>query len=252
MCMSRGTTWDNNQLISAVQSSKTVADVIRKLNLRPVGGNYRTVKSRIANLGISTAHFLGQGHAKGSTHLGRNVIPLDRVLVKGRATSSHGLKKRLLREGLLKAECAVCGLTQWQGRPISLELDHKNGDPLDNQLINLRLCCPNCHALTPTYRGKNIKIRRRIKRTCADCGVAVSRGATRCTLCANRRPRKVHRKVTDRPSRVILTSLVEKHGYREVGRRYGVSDTTIRKWLLNEISVRSNLTISATIGREIG
>jgi MerR HTH family regulatory protein len=52
--------------------------------------------------------------------------------------------------------CEVCGITEWMGRPAPLELDHRNGNPLNNQLDNVRLICPNCHAQTATYKGKNM------------------------------------------------------------------------------------------------
>ncbi|MBV9285111.1 MAG: HNH endonuclease [Acidimicrobiia bacterium] len=85
------------------------------------------------------------------------VTPLERILVENSPyTGSSKLKARLLREGLLEPRCDECGLTEWNGRPAPLELDHRNGDRRDNRLTNLRLLCPNCHAQTPTYRGKNI------------------------------------------------------------------------------------------------
>lgn len=82
--------------------------------------------------------------------------PLDTVLVRGRPCSTSKLRLRLLRESVLAHRCAGCGGEQWQGRPIPLELDHVNGDRTDNRLENLRLLCPNCHAQTDTYRGRNI------------------------------------------------------------------------------------------------
>ncbi|QFR57676.1 H-N-H homing endonuclease [Serratia phage Slocum] len=76
-------------------------------------------------------------------------------LYKGSTISSSKLRIKLIRDGVKKAECEHCGLTEWMGVPIPLELDHINGDHYDNELSNLRILCPNCHALTPTHSGRN-------------------------------------------------------------------------------------------------
>lgn len=52
--------------------------------------------------------------------------------------------------------CEICKLTSWQEKTIPLEIDHIDGDPSNENKSNFRLVCPNCHAQTPTYRGKNI------------------------------------------------------------------------------------------------
>lgn len=69
--------------------------------------------------------------------------------------NSWALKKRLLAEGLLEERCAECGISEWNGRPLSLHLDHINGDRRDQRLENLRFLCPNCHSQTETYCGRN-------------------------------------------------------------------------------------------------
>jgi 5-methylcytosine-specific restriction endonuclease McrA len=69
------------------------------------------------------------------------------------------LKSRLLKEKLIEYKCVKCGNTgEWQGEPLSLQLDHINGNNKDHRLENLRLLCPNCHSQTKTYSGKNSKI----------------------------------------------------------------------------------------------
>lgn len=71
----------------------------------------------------------------------------------------RGIKRRLFAEGLKEEKCEMCGITDWHGVKIGLELDHINGNSSDHRLENLRILCPNCHATTHTYRGKNKKPR---------------------------------------------------------------------------------------------
>ena len=90
----------------------------------------------------------------------KKVIEVQEVLVKDSTYQSYKLKNRLLREGLKERRCECCGLTEWQGMPIPLELHHINGDNRDHRIENLQMLCPNCHALTETYRGRNKSARR--------------------------------------------------------------------------------------------
>ena len=85
-----------------------------------------------------------------------HIIPLEVLLVSDRhKTARYHLKNRLLRVGVLKRECAICGITEWQGKPLAFDLDHINGINNDNRLENLRILCPNCHSQTETHAGKN-------------------------------------------------------------------------------------------------
>lgn len=84
-------------------------------------------------------------------------IPLDEILSgKHGHYPRHKLKKRLIKECVLEYKCDECSSTEWQGKPLSLHLDHINGIPTDHRVENLRFMCPNCHSQTDTYCGKNI------------------------------------------------------------------------------------------------
>lgn len=81
--------------------------------------------------------------------------PIEDVLKAGRRRNRHHLKLRLLDAGLKERRCERCGLSEWRGKRLALELHHVNGDGLDNRLENLQLLCPNCHSQTDTWGGKN-------------------------------------------------------------------------------------------------
>lgn len=82
-------------------------------------------------------------------------IPLEELLVVGRKTSRSHLKRRLLDEGVKENRCEICGITHWMGKPVNMQLHHKNGDGSDNRLPNLQFLCGTCHSQTDTYGGRN-------------------------------------------------------------------------------------------------
>ncbi len=146
------------ELKEALRTSPSLAAALRKLGLSPKGGNYKTLHRAIARLDLDISHMTGQASNKGKKFGPKR--PLSDYLNNRFEIQSFRLKNRLLSEGVMKHECVKCSRTTWNNGPVPLELDHVNGNSRDNRLGNLRLLCPNCHAQTPTYRGKNMGRRR--------------------------------------------------------------------------------------------
>ena len=147
--------YSQDDFVNAIKTSTSIRQVLIKLNLKPSGGNYRCVQTLVKRLELNTSHFTGQAHNKGKKLPSKR--PLSDYLSNKFSIQSNKLRKRLLKDKVFKHECSCCKNSEWLNKPIPLELDHINGNHEDNTLSNLRLLCPNCHALTPTYRGKNKK-----------------------------------------------------------------------------------------------
>lgn len=155
--------YTEDQLIEAVKDSTTLSDVMRKLEEYPVGGSFKTTRKRIEFLNLDISHFTGRAHMQGKSGYGKK--PVIEFLYRGCKIRTTTLKEKLINEKYFERKCYSCNLTMWLTGLIPLELDHVDGDTENNCLENLTLLCPNCHALTPTYRAKNRKFRaERIKK----------------------------------------------------------------------------------------
>ncbi|MGW7462777.1 HNH endonuclease [Streptomyces sp. NPDC054797] len=146
------------RLPEAVAASQSLAETLRRLDMPATGSLNEALKQWIHEDGLSTAHFLGQAHQRGKAGC-KPMRSAAEVLVKhegARRTRTH-LLRRALREVGVPECCHMCGTpAEWSGRPMTLEVDHVNGDWSDDRAENLRLLCPNCHAVTDTWcrRGK--------------------------------------------------------------------------------------------------
>ena len=148
------------EYIAAAEKAHSIAEMCKLLGRNPCGAGYYIMKKKIKEYNIDTSHFLGQGWNKG-LKINPNefrIKKMDEILVKNSTyTNTNSLKKRLLKEEIKEYRCEKCGLTEWNGEPIPLELHHINGDRTDNRIENLEILCPNCHAQTDNYCSKNIK-----------------------------------------------------------------------------------------------
>lgn len=149
-------------LTKLCQESYSLAEVLQKAGRRPGGGNQETLKKKIAEYGIDTSHFTGQLWNKGKTIKEDNRIvsqekyELNEIFCKNSPATQKVLRGYVERHKVLEYCCQNCGCDgHWQDGIISLEIDHIDGDNRNNEISNLRYLCPNCHALTETYRGRN-------------------------------------------------------------------------------------------------
>ncbi len=150
--------YTEQQLREAVKNSLSLRQVLSKLGIVEAGGNYATLKKSISYFEIDKSHFTGCGHLRGKTHT-HNKRLLSEVLVEGKVENTFNLKARLIKDGVKERVCENCRLDVWMDGLIPLELHHVDGNTKNNRLENLTLLCPNCHALTNNYRGKNKKCR---------------------------------------------------------------------------------------------
>lgn len=144
--------YTDDDFIKALESSLSIREIIFKLGLIPAGGNYSTAHQTIKRLNLSTLHLTGR---KGQTYSPKR--PIEDYLSNTHSIQSFKLKNRLIKDKYFEEKCYSCNNITWLQGKIPLELEHINGNHLDNSLDNLTLLCPNCHALTSTYRGKNKK-----------------------------------------------------------------------------------------------
>lgn len=143
-------TYTDDELRQAVRDSISIRQVIFTVTHKISKSAYNHVLKRMVDLDVDISHFLGQRHNK--VNQCRHISNED-LFVNGRKRGD--IKKRLFSEDIKERKCEWCGLAEWRDQPISLELDHIDGDVLNNLVENLRILCPNCHAQTSTYRGRN-------------------------------------------------------------------------------------------------
>ncbi len=140
---------------NAVASSTSIRQCLTKLNLKEAGGNYKSIKTLIEKLKIDSSHLTGKGWRINKTFPPRRKT--EEYLENKFPINSNDLRKRLLKENILPYICDCCKKTKWLDGLIPLELHHKDGNSINNNLSNLQLLCPNCHSQTDNYRSKNRK-----------------------------------------------------------------------------------------------
>jgi 5-methylcytosine-specific restriction endonuclease McrA len=191
--MPRPRRYTDEMLRLAVAESKSLAEVMRRLGIKPAGGSHSHLRKRILREGMSTDHF--QAHNIGRPPINRKrwheTLVIDR-------TRKNPVAARQLRRALVESgrpyQCETCGNTgHWNNRVLVLEVDHKNGDRQNNLPENLEFACPNCHSQTRGFGGRKQKAKRK-------------------------------------PGARILKDLLWKVSSTKIAEMFGVSDKAVEKW----------------------
>ena len=208
------------EIQKVVEESNNFNEALFKLKLNISGKSYQNFKKLLEDNNIDYSNF-DQKLTKSKEN--KN---LEELLQNNINYSSQRLKKKLISAGLKKDICECCGCSNiWQGKTLTLQLDHINGDHFDNRLENLRILCPNCHSQTETFSKSN-KNRKALHYYCQDCGIEIYRGAQYCKQCINN-----HRKeIKNWPDKdTLLQELISGKSFVQIAKQYGASDNALRK-----------------------
>lgn len=151
----RNSKFDFSNLKNLVLTSSSYSEVLKKIGMKLSGGNFYTIKEKIKENKIDVSHFNKYINLiKSKKNIKR--ISLEFILIENSTyTNNERLKIRLIKEGYFEHKCYSCNLKEWMGKLIPIQIEHINGIHNDNRIENLNFLCPNCHALTDTYCGKN-------------------------------------------------------------------------------------------------
>lgn len=210
-------------LTDIINTSRTYNEVLIKLGKNTSSRSYEYLKKLITEYDIDISHFLSKKEIMYQLICHGKIKKLDfNEIFKEQSMVGRGtLKRRILSDNLIKYECCFCGNNgEWLNKKISLILDHINGVNNDNRLENLRFLCPNCNSSLDTHckGSKGYELKNKIKEK-----EEHSKN--------NRKKDRVHTRKVERPPIDVLLNDVAFLGFRGTGRKYGVSDNSIRKWI---------------------
>ena len=238
--------FSDDEIIQMVQNSFSMRELTAKLGYSiGSGSGAKSVEQMLKEKNIDYSHFNNRSswnqHKK---YVGEKKYTIEEVFIESSPYSRRLAKQYIIDYNLIPYQCNKCGNTgQWQNEPLALELHHQNGINNDHRLSNLVFLCPNCHAQTDTYGGKNSKIAHtnreltdaeRIQRAkeqannhCIICNKLISKKGKYCEDCYHLINRKI-----ERPTREKLKELIRNNSFLAIAHMYNneITDNGIRKW----------------------
>lgn len=209
-----------------ISESSDISEVFNKYNRASCGGSYRAFKKLVKKWNISLP--IPKKIRKNPFEYA-NKRPLEEILCSNSNVGRTVLRKTIIKNKLLdNTKCSICGNSNmWNEKPMTLILDHINGIRNYNTLDNLRFVCANCNIQLDTTGNRNPNRPNKARKNyCIDCGIKISKTAVRCLKCHNIELRKI-----ERPLIETLKKDIALLGYTGTGRKYGVTDNAIRKWI---------------------
>lgn len=213
-------------ILSLIEDNVSKAEICRELNCKASTLDTYLIKMNIDYSGNRGA----KGRKVSNMRKNSEYYTSNNIII-----GSHKLKNKLIEDNVKEHKCESCDSKEWMGVKIPIELHHIDGNRFNNKLENLQILCPNCHAITDNYSGKKAKkelelnplknVKPKNIKKCI-CGKIIKSRSKSCVECYYIKQRK-----KSRPTIEEIEIDVKELGYKGTGRKYGVSDNSIRKWL---------------------
>lgn len=224
-----------------VKDATSISNLCILVNKRPTNNNIFKIQQIIDKYNLDISHF----SSINTTVIKNKKKSFEEIFCLSlKPISTHNLKRYLFKYNIKQEICECCKNSEWMGQKIPLQLHHINGNRLDNRIENLQLLCPNCHAQTDNYAGKNINSNIKKKYKCICCGKEfyMGEGSSKysniyCSIeCKNKMSNERNKYVKNEESieRPLKEQLIEDYrelgGWKKIALKYKVSDNAIKKW----------------------
>ena len=240
---------DRETFVKLFYESKTISELYTKLGYKTkgkyaCGGGYRIIKRKLREYNLDSSRFdtnvsVAKSWAKGLSRqtnesIGKSALkrekPWDECFKIGSTTKNQSLLRRLVLSGKREYKCERCGIDEWDGEKLVLELHHKNGIYNDSREENLQIICPNCHS--HTRKGKTSWILTPSEKREARLkypNIYRKPMISEIDPLWRHKPRLNKRKVK-RPSKEELEHMLVDTPWTTIAKKYGVTDNAVRKW----------------------